>query len=213
LVTEPLNLEWYTKKTGHILSRHGEVVQHPNYNWAAATLDAFDAIIPGPIEAKCVGGFDPIEKVIERYQPQIQWQLEVTGCNQAVLSVIEGGRVPRLVNLDRDKAYADELMARALRLMEHVWNMTPPVEMEPIELKRISALRDYNFTGNNNWAAAAADWLKHKDDAKSFKDAEEKIKEMMPNDAASAIGYQIIAKRDKANRIRIADLNAKKKND
>ncbi len=207
LITEPLNLEWYTKKTGHILSRHGEVVQHPNYNWAAATLDAFDGIIPGPIEAKCVGGFDPIEKVIERYQPQIQWQLEVTECNQAVLSVIEGGRVPRLVNLDRDKSYADELMARALRLMEHVWNMTPPVEMEPIELKRISRLKDYDMMGNNRWAAAASDWLKHKEAAKLWETSVETIKGLIENDAASATGYGITAKRDRANRISIKPIS------
>ena len=35
-------------------------------------------------------------------------------------------------------------------------NMTPPVEMEPVELKRISRMVDYNMTGNNQWAAAAS---------------------------------------------------------
>lgn len=210
VVTEPLNLEWYSKKTGHALTRHGEVVQHPDYEWAAATLDAFDILVPGPIEAKCVGGFETIEKVIERYQPQIQWQLEVTQCSKAILSVIEGGRVPRLVPIDRDKAYADELMARALRLMEHVWNMTEPVVLDPVELKVISRLKDYNMIGNNGWAAAAADWLQHQKASKLFDAAEKKIRELVPNDASTATGYSIVAKRDRANRLSIRGINDEK---
>src|SRR6266436_7860 len=181
-ITEGLNLDWYQRTTGRVLSKRGEVVIHPDYDWAAATLDGFDGILPGPVEAKHTSGFEKFDVVLQRYQPQVHWQMEVTQTRQCALSVIQGGRQPTVEIIDYDKAYADELMARALRLMEHVWNITPPVEMEPMELTRISRMRDYNFTGNNNWAAAAADWLKHKDDAKSFKDAEEKIKEMMPND-------------------------------
>jgi hypothetical protein len=203
LTTEKLNLDWYVKTTGHILSRRGDVLVHPDYDWAAATLDGYDDVVPGPVEAKHVGGFEPIEKVIERYQPQVQWQMEVTGSLKCILSVIEGGRVPRLVPIDRDVDYASELMARALRLMEHVWNMTEPVEMEPRELKTISRLVDYNMTGNNAWAAAANDWLAHKETAKLWETSVETIKGLVANDAASATGYGIVARRDKANRISI----------
>jgi len=183
------------------------VVIHPDYDWAAATLDGFDEVIPGPVEAKHVGGFEPIEKVIERYQPQIQWQMEVTGCVKCILSVIEGGRVPRVVPIDRDRDYADELMARALKLMEHVWNMTEPVVMEPRELKIISRLKDYNMTGNNVWASAANDWLRHKEAAGLWETAVETIRGLVPNDASTATGYGIIAKRDKANRVSIRPVN------
>jgi len=203
LATEKLNLDWYERKSGHVLSRRGDVLVHPDYDWAAATLDGYDDVVPGPVEAKHVGGFEPIEKVIERYQPQVQWQMEVTGSTKCVLSVIEGGRVPRLVPIDRDAIYADELMARALRLMEHVWNLTEPVEMEPRELKTISRLVDYNMTGNNVWAAAANDWLAHKETAKLWEASVETIKGLVANDAASATGYGIVARRDKANRISI----------
>jgi hypothetical protein len=206
ITTEKLNLDWYERKTGRVLTRRGEVIVHPNYDWAAATLDGFDAVIPGPIEAKHVGGFEPIEKVIERYQPQVQWQMEVTGSTKCILSVIEGGRVPRLVPIDRDKDYADELMARALRLMEHVWNMTEPVVMEPVELKIVSRLRDYNMTGNNTWAAAANDWLQHKKASELWNTSVETLKGMVANDAATCTGYGVVAKRDKANRISIKSL-------
>ena len=207
LTTEKLNLDWYERTEKRTLVRRGEVVVHPDYNWAAATLDGYDNLLPGPIEAKHVGGFEPIEKVIERYQPQCQWQMEVTGSLLCILSVIEGGRVPRKIPIDRDKVYTDELMARALRLMEHVWNMTPPIEMEPVELTRISRLRDYNMTGNNQWASAAADWLKHKETAKLWETSVETLKGLVANDAASATGYGITARRDRANRISIKPIS------
>jgi hypothetical protein len=209
LTTEKLNLDWYERKAGRALSKRGEVVSHPLYEWAAATLDGYDDGIPGPVEAKHVGGFETIDKVIERYQPQVQWQMEVTGSTKCILSVIEGGRVPRLVTIDRNPDYADELMARALRLMEHVWNMTEPVEVEPLELKTISRLKDYNMTGNNVWAAAAADWLKHKDAANSWNTAVETLKGLVANDAATCTGYGLVVKRDRANRLSIKPISAR----
>lgn len=207
--TEGLNLDWYERTQKRVLSRRGEVVVHPHYDWAAATIDGFDDLLPGPVETKHVGGFEPIETVIQRYQPQVQWQMEVTGTKKCILSVIEGGRVPRLVPIDRNPEYADELMARANKLMVHVYDMTPPVVMDPIELKVISRLKDYVMTGNNHWAAAAADWLKHKDAAKSWDKSVELIKGLVANDAASATGYGIIARRDRANRISIKSINDK----
>jgi predicted phage-related endonuclease len=205
-LTESLNLDWYEKTTSKILTRRGEVVLHPDYDWAAATLDGFDGSIPGPVECKHVSGFEKFDTVLQRYQPQLHWQMEVTQTRKCAFSVIEGGRQPRVEIIDYNKEYADELMARALRLMEHVWNMTQPVELKPIELKRVSRLIDYNFTGNNSWAAAANDWLLHKEAAKNFDSAEKALRELIPNDAASVTGYGIYAKRDKANRVKVSKI-------
>ena len=202
-LTESLNLDWYEKIQNKILSRRGEVINHPDYEWAAATLDGFDATIPGPIECKHVSGFEKFDTVLQRYQPQIHWQMEVTQTRKCAFSVIEGGRQPRVEIVDYDKAYADELMARALRLMEHVWNMTPPVELEPVELKRITRTRDYNMTGNNEWATAAGDFLQHQKAADIWKTSNETLRGLVANDAASAAGYGVIARRDRANRISI----------
>src|SRR6266704_4235867 len=201
--TEGLNLDWYERTTGRTLSKRGEVVVHPDYDWAAATLDGFDDIIPGPVEAKHTSGFEKLDVVLQRYQPQVHWQMEVTQTRQCALSVIQGGRQPTIEVIDYDKSYADELMARALRLMEHVWNMTEPVELEPVELRRISRLRDYNMTGNNQWASAAGDFLQHQKAAETWKNSVETLKGLVANDAASATGYGITARRDRANRISI----------
>lgn len=208
-LTEELNLEWYERKRSVKVSRRGEVVQHPDYSWAAATLDGFDPSLPGPIEAKHVGGYEKREVIVQRYQPQIQWQMEVTGTQQCAFSVIEGKQQPRVEIIQRNKVYADELMARALRLMECVWSMREPVQLEPVELRTISPLKDYDFNGSNEWAHAAADWLSHRKAAEMFENAQSKLKELIPRDAKSVIGYDVVARRDRASRISIRGIHDK----
>lgn len=39
--TEELNLDWFELKTGKSVTRRGEVVVHPEYEWAACTLDGW----------------------------------------------------------------------------------------------------------------------------------------------------------------------------
>lgn len=201
--TENLNLDWYERSKDRKLVKRGTVVDHPDFSWAAATLDGFDLVLNGPVEAKHVSGFEKFDVVLQRYMPQCHWQMECTQTKHCALSVIQGARQPTIEIIDYDKAYADELMARALRLMEHVRNMTEPVEMEPVEVRRITRTKDYNFTGNNHWASYAGEWTEHKIAAKKFKEAEEKLKEMVPDDAATCTGHFVVAKRDRANRVSI----------
>ena len=201
--TEPLNLLWYEKIKQRGLIRRGEVVQHPDYEWAAATLDAYDLALPGPVECKHVGGFEKLDTILARYQPQIQWQMACTKSPRCAFSVIEGARKPRIEIIEFDEGFATELISRGLKFMEHVWNMTPPVALDPVVLQRIDPLKDYDMTGKNLWAAAASDWIGHKVAAEKFETAKESLKEQMPNDARQCSGYGVVATRDRANRISI----------
>jgi predicted phage-related endonuclease len=109
--TEQLNLDWFEMKNGP-LSRRGDVVVHKKYDWAAATLDAWSDDLECPVETKHVGGREPLEVIIERYQPQMQWQMEVTGASQCALSVIMGASEPVVEFIDRDVEYAAEMVRR-----------------------------------------------------------------------------------------------------
>jgi len=40
-VTEQLQCDWFEEKNGLVVSRRGEVVVHPEIEWAAATLDGW----------------------------------------------------------------------------------------------------------------------------------------------------------------------------
>lgn len=127
--TEQLNLDWFEKRTGKKVTRRGEVVIHPEYDWAACTLDGWVGFV---IEAKHVGGREPLEKVIARYQPQLHWQMIVTGARKAALSIIEGTNPPIVEYIDFDEAYAAELWSRACAFMLCVQTLTPPVPVEPV---------------------------------------------------------------------------------
>jgi hypothetical protein len=65
--TEQLNCDWYQLKNNSALTRRGEVVVHHKFPWAAVTLDAWIEVLNCPLEAKHVGGREPLEVIIERY--------------------------------------------------------------------------------------------------------------------------------------------------
>jgi len=207
--TEALNLAWYEKKTGHVLVRRGDVVIHPDYDWAAATLDGFDHICGCPVEAKHVNGFDKLDNVIQRYMPQLTWQMECTNTKQCAISIIQGAAEPYIEYINYDKDYADELMARAHRFMNHVWMMTPPVVIEkavPVYVAH-DKMREINAYGDNTFASMASQYIDNKKSAADFKEAEAKLKEMMPNDCRRMYGYFIQLKRAKNGTIRITALD------
>lgn len=203
--TEALNLEWYERRTGRDLSRHGEVVTRTGFDWATCTLDAFDAQMRAPVEAKHVGGFEKHEAVIARYMPQMHWQMLCTETNLCLLSVIEGAREPVIDQVQLDGAYASELWDRAFRFMQCVWNLTPPVEMAPVAAP-VKAEKSYDLTGNNEWAAEAVTWVTTRQAAKDNAAADKAIKAMVPADAAKCAGHGIAVSRNRAGSLSIKEL-------
>jgi YqaJ-like viral recombinase domain len=204
-ITEELNLSWYEFRTGRELSNHGTVVVHPEASWAACTLDAFDRSANAPVEAKHVGGFEPREKVIERYQPQLHWQMLCTATTTAMLSIIEGAREPAIVLMEYNEAYAAELWARATAFMKCVEDLTPPVVMPPVAAPVAPGkFRVVTMEGNNAWATFAVDWLANRDASKTFDKAEKELKALVEPDVGLASGHGIQAKRNKAGALSIS---------
>src|SRR5579884_3147628 len=202
--TETLNLDWYERRTGKPLSRRGDVVMHSKYDWAACTLDGFDDALPGPVETKHVGGFEKIETVRERYMPQVHWQMIVTGTSKCALSIIEGAREPVVEIIERDSAYAAELLRRAEQFMQCVFELRPPVALAPVAAPT-KAEKIYDMTGSNQWASEAVVWITNRQAAKDFAAAEKAIKGIVPTDAIRCHGHGIEARRDKANRVSIRE--------
>lgn len=202
--TEGLNLEWYERKYGTI-SRRGEVVigQH---EWMAATLDGWDVVNNCPIEAKHVGGFEKFEVIVSRYQPQMQWQMLVTGARECALSVIMGASEPTIERVPFDAGYAAELMRRAAAFMQCVRELTPPVQTfsAPVAAP-VKPVMIYDMSGNNVWGSEAAVWLEHRVSAKKATSAEKELKGLVPADAARCHGHGIEIKRDRAGRLSLRE--------
>lgn len=201
--TEQLNLDWFEKKNG-VVTRRGEVVKHPLYDWAACTLDGWSTVNNCPIETKHVGGREPLEIVIERYQPQMQWQMEVTGATQCAISIIQGADAPVVEFIPRDEAYAAEMIRRGAQFMECVKHRMPPVELAPAAAP-VDATKTYDMTGKNMWADQAAIWLANKAAADAYKAAEKVLKEQVPEDAKKCTGHGVRITRDRAGRLSLRE--------
>lgn len=197
--TETLNLAWYELKQGP-LTRRGEVVSHPLHDWAACTLDGFDEALPGPVECKHVGGWEPIGRVIERYYPQLHWQMSVTGTYMAALSVIEGAREPVIEHVAYDMEYGDELWRRAEVFMECVRSLTPPVVPPPVAAPVVASV-EIDMAESNEWGDHAATWLEHVASAKKAASAEKSLKALVPAEASRAFGAGVTINRDRAGRL------------
>jgi len=201
-VTEPLNRYWYERKNGVTLSHVGTVMVHPDYSWAAATLDGWDDNLRCPIEFKLNNGFEPAEIIIDRYQPQLQWQMWVTGAGRCGLSVICGAREPWVEYIDPDPDYVTVMVDRAEYFMMCVDLRKVPVDLAPVG-PPADPTREADMTGNNAWATSAANWLATKDASATFETAKDALKELMPADAKRARGYGVYVLRDRAGRLHV----------
>ncbi len=200
---EPAILNWHEFKTGHAVTRRGEVVIHPKADWAACTLDGWVDAIPAPMECKCLNGFNPPrDQAVATYFPQVTWQMLVTGTKQCVFSCVFGGAEPVTELVSLDERYATELWSRAERFMACVWELRPPVAMPAVEAPQ-GPLRIISMQGNNEWGDAAATWLETQVSAKRFETAVKSIKAMVPGDASEAHGNGITVKRSRANALSI----------
>lgn len=199
--TEALNLRWFSHKYGGEVLRAGEVVVGKP-DWSACTLDGWSSEKNIPIECKHVGGREPFETVLQRYQPQLHWIMMVTGARQIALSVIEGSNEPKVEFIDFTQDYADELMRRAVEFMKCVDTLTPPVAEKPV-VAPVIPVKTYDMTGKNEWASDAATWIDNKEAAKKFEGAAKNLKLLVPQDAALCHGHGIKISRNKAGSLSI----------
>lgn len=204
--TESLNLRWFEARHGG-LTRRGEVVQHPALPWAAATLDAWSPSLACPVECKHVGGREPLETIIERYQPQCQWQMEVLRASRCALSVIQGADEPVIEFINAAPEYAAEMIRRGAQFIQCVVERIPPVVLEPA-VAPIDATRTVDMTGNNTWSNFAAVWLEHEGHVVVAREAEKLLKEAVPPDAKVCIGHGVRITRDRAGRLSLRRLGA-----
>lgn len=202
--TEQLNLEW-VERSGVSLSRRGEVVVHPTIDWAACTLDAWCDTLDCPVECKHVGGREPLEIVIDRYQPQMQWQMFITGADQCCLSVIMGASIPVIEWIPFDEAYADEIFRRGAQFMEFVRKRQPPVVLDPVP-PPVDATKVIDMSSSNVWGDQAAVWLATKQSADECKTAEKILKSLVPEDARRCHGANVQITRDRAGRLSLREL-------
>lgn len=204
--TEDLNLDWYSRKINHDVYRRGQVAVHPTVLWAAATLDGWDDVVRCPIECKHVGGREPLEIIIDRYQPQMQWQMFVTGAEHCALSVIMGANEPVVEYIDRDDDYIVEMVRRGWKFMTCVAARLPPLILPPVPPPvPHDDMIEVDMTADETWKKSAGVWLQTWQAAKSAKDAEKVLKDLVADNVRKAWGNGVRITRDKAGRLSLRE--------
>lgn len=192
---------WYAMKSGSGITRRHEFVVHPLHDWFGCTLDGWDERLKCPLECKAVGGREPLEVVIERYQPQLQAQMDITGAPHAALTVAFGlGPDPITEFIARDDAYIADMIQRGEQFMQYVRNRIPPIDMPAVK-PPAHPNKEYDMTGNNQWASFADAWLTSKPMADICKEAEKVLKSIVPEDGKKAYGHSVIITRDRVGRM------------
>jgi len=204
--TEPFNRQWFEMLTGKAITSIGRSFDCAAHEWRRCTVDGLVEDDGAVWEAKHTSAFAKPDEVLERYMPQLQHNMSVTGCKQAVLSVIFGNQKFEIFEIAADWLYQIELLHAEEDFWDCVLTGREPVAVDPPPAPRPIGTREVCLEGNNSWASAAFDWLKHKDAAKIHASACAAIKAEVEEDVSRAFGHGIEAKRSKSGAITIREL-------
>lgn len=203
--TEELNRYWYELKTSRTVTDDGKQIIHPQYRFMACTLDGLTTTedgSPAIFEAKHVNAFSKIEDVVQRYMPQLHHNMAVAGVQKAILSVFKGTMEYEAFEVEEDFLYSAQLIDAEKAFWECVQNGKPPVAVQ-VATPQVDRKRHVDMTGSNEWSALAADFIKNEAAAKSFEKAKAGFKTLIPDDAATAFGYGVIANVAKNGAVKI----------
>jgi hypothetical protein len=203
--TEPFNRQWFEKLTGNAVMDVGKTMTCSRHQWRRSTLDGVVKGSGAIFEAKHTNAFASPEEVLDRYMPQVQHNMAVTGCDRAMLSVIFGNHKYEIFEIAADWLYQIELLAAEQEFWNCVRTGKEPVAVDPPPPPRPVGTREVCLDGSNEWASAAFDWLKNRDAAKLHATACTAIKNLVATDVSRAFGHGIEAKRSKSGAITIRE--------
>ena len=204
--TEAFNRQWYQRCTGERVIHVGPTRTCEKRPWRRCTLDGMVERRGAVWEAKHTNAFAKEADLLERYMPQLQHNMAVTGCDRAVLSVIYGNHRYEVIEIAADWLYQLELLDAEERFWAAVCEGTEPPAVEAPKVPRPIGVREVCLEGSNAWAAAAADWLQHREAAKRHSAACATLKELVEGDVARAFGHGVEARRNKSGAISIREL-------
>ncbi len=159
---------------------------HPEKDWAIASLDGIDIEEKLIVEIKCPGKEDHMTamkgEVPEKYYPQLQHQLFVTGLDM-VYYFSYTPTSSKILEVKREDYYIREMVAKSKKFHDCVMNFTPPELTE----------RDYVERSDKEWEALSSSYLNVQEKIKALEEEEKSIRENLISIASSSnsIGYGI----------------------
>ncbi len=137
--------------------------------------------------------------------PQLQHHMIVHNKDRWMLAVVFG----RFWTFDyevvaRDQDWIDEYIGMCVEFWSHIQSDFEPLDEDAKRgAKQTVAKKAVDFTGNNEWAHFADDFINNEASAKLFNTAKSELKKLMPEDAAYAWGHGMQIKRSKTGSLLI----------
>ena len=198
---EPLVLDYHEEKTGHAITRRGEVVAHPQRPNVGVTLDGFREHDNWIIQVKCCGSWQSIPHIINYYSCQAFLEAECTGAAGASLLIMHGGGEPAEYEIHTDDTYRAAIYARIDEFLDCVANLIEPYPavispiIPPEKWRRVNLNSDDIPNWGTEMQALLHAWDGTIEAAKENVTITKAIKEILPDDVGRVVyGAKIIAR-------------------
>jgi hypothetical protein len=204
---EPFILNFTERKTGHAITRRGEVVDHPSIAEFCCTLDGYRAHDDAVIETKFLAPFRNKEEFVIYYYPQLLSQMRCVGAKRGVLLVGQGTSEPVEHEIIPDDVYEQAMWSRVAEFRHCLRTFTPPFPMPkkvPIDQFRMVDLSEDPMP---NWGAVMLPLLQiyeaTRDAAAEHDSAGKEARALVPDDVNIVLAGEHKLSRDKRGAIRI----------
>jgi len=165
--TESFNRQWFEQLTGDKIVDDGKQFTCARHRWRRCTVDGLIAGRGAIWEAKHTNAFTSGDEILDRYMPQLQHNMAVTGHQQAALSVIFGNHKYEIFEIASHWLYQRDLLEAEEQFWDCVKAGKEPLALPAPPPPRPVGIREVCLEGNNAWASAAIDWLAHRAAAKA----------------------------------------------
>ena len=148
------------------------VLTHPEHEWMIASLDGIDIEHENIVELKCPGNDDHQQalsgSIPDKYIPQLQHQLAVTGLKKAYYFSYHG-KHGVIVEVYRDDAYIKNMIEKEQEFYQCLQELTPP----PL------SNMDYVQKNDDLWQTVSERWKNASEQLRRFEKSEKELREAL----------------------------------
>lgn len=215
---EPFMLDYWQDKTGHAITRRGEVVDHPDVPEFCCTLDGYRAFDDAVIESKFLAPFRHKEEFCGYYYPQAIAQMRCVAASRAILLVGQGTSEPVEYDItpkhddERAALYEAAMWARVEEFRLCLRTFTPPVPMPRVVSPELWRTIDLRQEPIPNWGHVMLPMLQIYEDTREAAELHEisgkDARALVPEDVSIVVTHEHRLSRNKNGVVSIKRVNA-----
>jgi predicted phage-related endonuclease len=221
--TEEFNIKWFSKHMQVECFKDPNAATHEqryHYKWngvpCRATLDA-EFMMRGErygLECKHTNDRSTMRSQLERYMPQLQLYLEISGVKAMYFANIFGNGRYEYVKVAKDQQFLEQMFVHLKEFWDYVVREEEPPQAMPhlsvgIDQIPIDDMVARDASSDNYFRVRAAEYISTKEAAKEHAAAGKDLKAMVGLDEREVYTDELSIKRDKRGSLRI---NIKKGN-